>query len=304
MSFSSDVKAEMLSNIVTDRSPHCNRARLGAIINVCGYVSKADNNKFIVIHNENLKILNLTRSLISDIFGAEVGVKGNDVVINDSGLTDRMTYSLGLSDSSNFSLNPPIMPELVKRTCCKRAYIAMAFITGGSVTDPDKQYHIELVSNDYEYAAALRELIAYFGIEMKIVERKNRYVVYCKEAEQIVDLLNVISAHRALLNFENLRVIKEVRNNINRVVNCETANINRVVGTAVRQLGDIRYIAKKKGLNFLPYNLRQAAELRLEYPDASLKEIGELLSPPIGKSGVNHRFNKINEIAERLKGEH
>ncbi len=304
MSFSSDVKAEMLSYISKDASLHCRRARLGAVINVCGYVNSAGKDKFIVIHNENLSILNLAVSLISDIFGYDAVIIKHDAVINDGKIVTEITDSLGLRDSGDFGLDPPIMPSLVKRSCCKRAYIAMAFILSGSVTDPGKQYHIELVMNDYDHAIALTELIDYFGIEMKIVERKNRYVMYCKESEQIVDLLNVISAHKALLDFENLRVVKEVRNNINRVVNCETANINRVVNTAVRQLNDIRYIAERKGINFLPYNLRQAAKLRLEYPDASLKEIGELITPPIGKSGVNHRFNKIHEIAEKLKGDH
>ena len=124
-----------------------------------------------------------------------------------------------------------------------------------------------------------------------------------KEGEQLVDLLNIMSAHKALLEFENLRVIKEVRNNINRKVNCETANLNKIVSASVRQSEAIEYIKNTVGLDFLPDNLRTMAVARLKNPDASLKALGELVDPPIGKSGVNHRLNKICEMASELKGE-
>jgi hypothetical protein len=127
-------------------------------------------------------------------------------------------------------------------------------------------------------------------------------VLYIKEGEQIVDILNIIGAHQALLKLEDIRVLKEVRNNINRLVNCETANLEKTIEASMRQIESIELIKKKLGLSRLPDNLREIAELRLEYPEASLKEIGELASPPVGKSGVNHRFRKIEEIAEELKG--
>jgi hypothetical protein len=125
-------------------------------------------------------------------------------------------------------------------------------------------------------------------------------VVYVKEGEHIVDLLNIMEAHVALMDLENVRILKEMRNSVNRQVNCETANISKTVGAAVKQMEDIDYIRKKRGLESLPDNLREVALLRLEYPEASLKELGMRLSPTVGKSGVNHRLRRISEIAEEL----
>ena len=304
MSFSSDIKSELLSNMLNVQDRHCKIAELEAIINICGYVSTEDYDKFVVIHSDNIDILKLAVSLIADILNIAVDINNNEIVIKDSKLVDTMVKILGIKDSNDFSLNAPINPESVVRNCCKRAYIRTAFVCCGSVNDPSKHYHLEFADNDYEHSKNLVDIISDFGIEMKIVERKNRFVVYCKEAEQIVDLINVMSAYKALLEFENLRVVKEVRNNVNRIVNCETANINKIVNTAVRQIEDINYIAENKGLDYLPENLRTIAKVRLLYPDSSLKELGEYLEPPIGKSGVNHRLKKIHEIVEDLKGGH
>lgn len=194
-------------------------------------------------------------------------------------------------------------PSVVSSMCCKRAFVRASFVACGSIADPNKQYHMEFVSSDYDLMTDLKEIISEFGIDGKIIERKTYFVVYYKEGEQLVDLLNIMSAHKALLEFENLRVIKEVRNNINRKVNCETANLNKIVSASVRQSEAIEYIKNTVGLDFLPDNLRTMAIARLKNPDASLKVLGELVDPPIGKSGVNHRLNKICEMASELKGE-
>ncbi|MBO5281608.1 MAG: DNA-binding protein WhiA, partial [Lachnospiraceae bacterium] len=135
------------------------------------------------------------------------------------------------------------------------------------------------------------------------VLRKKYYVVYIKEGEGIVDLLNVMGAHVSLMNLENLRILKEMRNSINRRVNCETANITKTVNAAGRQIEDILYLREHYGLKKLSPGLREMAEVRLEYPDAPLKELGEYLDPPVGKSGVNHRLRKLSELAEQLRGE-
>ena len=144
-------------------------------------------------------------------------------------------------------------------------------------------------------------MIQSFDIEAKIILRKKYYVVYLKEGKAIVDLLNVMEAHVALMNLENLRILKEVRNSVKRRVNCEAANISKTVNAASRQIEDIELIKKLYGLENLPENLREMAEIRLEYPDAPLKELGELLEPPVGKSGVNHRLRKLGEMAEKLR---
>lgn len=200
-----------------------------------------------------------------------------------------------------FGINDQVPLFLMKDTCCKRAYIRGAFLGGGSVSDPEKKgYHLEFITHSEEYGESLKTLINEFGLESKLIDRKANHIVYLKEGDQIVDLLNIIGAHKALLDFENVRIVKQMRNDVNRLVNCETANLNKTVNAAMRQVQDIELIESRVGLGALPDGLSQLAELRLEQPEASLKELGELLDPPVGKSGVNHRFKKIHKFAESL----
>lgn len=169
------------------------------------------------------------------------------------------------------------------------------------MSDPQKGYHLEFVCNYEAQAKQLQKIIGQFDIEAKIVLRKKYFVVYLKEGAGIVELLNVMEAHVSLMNLENLRILKEMRNSINRRVNCEAANINKTVQASTRQVEDILYLKEHYGFLKLPDNLREMAEVRLEYPDAPLKELGEYLNPPVGKSGVNHRLRKLSELAERLR---
>ena len=152
-----------------------------------------------------------------------------------------------------------------------------------------------------ERAAQLQQLIRSFGPDAKIVERKNHYIVYIKEGAQIVDMLNIMEAHISLMNLENIRIVREMRNDVNRKVNCEAANINKTVNAAVRQMEDIHYLETVGSLDSLPEGLAEIAGLRLAHPDASLKELGEMLTPPVGKSGVNHRLRKISQLADKLR---
>ena len=171
----------------------------------------------------------------------------------------------------------------------------------GSISDPRKGYHLEFVCTRPDKAEQLRSVIQGFGMEAKIVTRKKYYVVYLKEGSAIVDLLNVCGAPISLMNLENLRILKEMRNSVNRRVNCETANITKTVNAATRQIEDIKYLRDYYGFRNLPENLRQMAEVRLENPDAPLKELGEYLNPPVGKSGVNHRLRKLSELADNMR---
>lgn len=159
------------------------------------------------------------------------------------------------------------------------------------------------MTHDSDYALDLSKLINGYGLNSKVIQRKSSFIVYIKEGEQIVDLLNIIGAHSSLLELENIRIMKEMRNNVNRLVNCETANLSKTVNAAVRQMESIKLIQKEIGLNRLPENLRDIAELRLNYPDESLKELGEMLNPKVGKSGVNHRLRRIEKIADELRKE-
>lgn len=190
---------------------------------------------------------------------------------------------------------------IVNSTCCKRAYIRGAFLASGSLSDPEKTYHLEFVNSEYDYSVELRDLINSFGIDAKIVKRKEHYIVYLKEGEQIVDLLNIMEAHVALMDLENVRILKGMRNNVNRIVNCETANLNKTITASVKQVEDIEYIERAMGISQLPQSLEEMASIRLNFPEASLKELGEMMNPPVGKSGVNHRLRKISSIAETLR---
>lgn len=182
--------------------------------------------------------------------------------------------------------------------CCRQSFLRGAFLAGGSISDPEKTYHLELTARTPVQAGELRRLLEGFGLRARVIVRKGSYVTYLKEGENIVDFLNIIGAHKALMELENVRILKGMRNNINRIVNCETANLEKTVNASVRQVENIKYIAEHIGFDKLPANLREIAELRLEYSDANLAELGQLLTPPLGKSGVNHRLRKLDRIAE------
>ena len=183
----------------------------------------------------------------------------------------------------------------------KRERIREAFIQSGSISDPEKFYHLEIVFAEASEAAELKKLLEDFGLEGKIVERKGHFVVYLKEGAQIADMLRIMEASLALMEFENIRIVKEMRNSINRQVNCEAANLGKTISAAVKQIEDIKYICSCVGLENLPAGLAETAKKRLEHPEAPLKELGELMEPPLGKSGVNHRLKKLSELAENLR---
>ena len=199
----------------------------------------------------------------------------------------------------NFSITNNIV---IMKDCCKRAFIRGAFMAAGSISDPNKSYHFEIKCNSEKKANQLIELLENYNIDGKMVARKGGYVVYIKEGEGIVDVLNVMEAHVSLMEMENVRILKGMSNYYNRQVNCETANIKKTVATSVRQIDDIDFIIQNKGIDYLPEKLQDIAWVRKENPDASLQELGEMLDPPLGKSGVNHRLRKICQIAQELRG--
>ena len=183
----------------------------------------------------------------------------------------------------------------------RRAFLREWFVSAGSISDPMKSYHFEIVCKEQAQAEVLKGLLNGYELDAKIADRKGSYVVYLKEGDQISDALALMGARGAVMTFQNARVRRDVRGSINRRVNCETANIKKTVSAAVSQIEDIRLIEEKRGLSSLPKNLREIAELRLEYPDTSLADLGGLLDPPVGKSGVNHRLRRIGDIAESIR---
>lgn len=285
MSFSSEVKEELAKHV--GKSRHCQLAELAALIAFECRVHTAD--------SENLPLKEKYQLLVHKLF-EENG-------IFDVGEEKRILAAVKMWDEAAERPAPTdtVNGMLIQQNCCKRAFVRGAFLASGSISDPKKSYHFEIVCRSRAQAEQLCEVINSFGMDAKIVARKKYQVVYLKEGAQIVDLLNIMEAHVALMNLENVRILKEMRNSVNRKVNCETANISKTVNAAVQQLRDIEYIRETAGLNSLPDNLREMAQLRLEYPDAPLKELGTYLNPPVGKSGVNHRLRRISEIAESLR---
>ena len=190
---------------------------------------------------------------------------------------------------------------VLRKACCKRAFLRGLFLCAGSISEPEKTYHFEIVCGTPERAQQICDMMKTFNIDGKCITRKKYHVVYIKEASQIVDMLNVMEAHVSLMELENIRILKEMRNSVNRRVNCETANISKTVSAAVKQIEDITYIRDTVGFSELTDGLKEIAQLRLQYPEASLVELGRLLSTPVGKSGVNHRLRKLSVLADELR---
>lgn len=312
MTFSSKCKNEISRLNLGKRC--CVIAELAALIRTTGYISIKGYNKFEVeFVMENAAVARRIFKMIKFLYNtnSEITVKKTNrlkkhnnysVKINEEDVI-KLLIDTKLSKDSNINIlkfNYGIPKSLVKDSCCKRAYIRGAFLGCGSISDPEKSYHVEFVSNRQKHCLDLEELINKYDLGAKSIARKELYITYLKDSEKIVDLLNVMGAYNSLLNIENIRAIKETRNNVNRVVNCETANLGKIVDTSIRQKNSIMILQKYNVINKLPEGLRELAYLRLENEDASLKELGEMLDPPLGKSGVNHRLKKIEKIAEEI----
>lgn len=314
MSFSAKVKGEL--GRYTDISREEALAQISAIMKVSGTIGFNGKGLSFKITTENPTSARFVFTLLKEHFQihSKLMVKKSNslkknniymvVIDEEMGVRDLLKETGIFKEvDGGISLDYRIDEKMVETDDEKRAYIRGAFLGGGSITNPEKTYHLEFVTHSEEYAQDLCELINSCGLNSKVIQRKNSFIVYIKEGEQIVDILNIMGAHSCLLELENIRIMKEMRNNVNRLVNCETANLSKTVNAAVRQVESIKLIQSKIGLKRLPQNLREIAELRLEYPDESLKELGEMLDPPVGKSGVNHRLRKIEKIAEELRSE-
>lgn len=313
MSFSSQVKEELSRQLSPAR--HCQIAEIAAILSLCGRIHTAKEGAVsIQIHTENVSVARKYFTLLKKAFNIRTDIS----IRRNAFLKKNRTYTIIvkgqedarrvleacrlLNENRRIYGNLPIVKNLIiQNPCCRRSFIRGAFLAAGSISDPEKFYHFEITCASSDKAEQLREVIATFDIDAKIVVRKKYFVVYIKEGSQIVELLGVMEAHVALMELENIRILKEMRNSVNRQVNCETANINKTVSAAVKQLQDIQYIQETAGLSYLPEPLEDIARVRLERPDATLKELGESLSPPVGKSGVNHRLRKISAAAEILR---
>lgn len=312
MTFSSRIKDELSRTEIN--STIVAQAEIAAIVRTMGYISfKGFSKMEVEFSTENAAVARRIFKLLKIAYeiSTQVSVektnrlkKHNNYIIKiEDKLAKKFLLDTGIADKEDFSImsfDYGIPEDLIKNDLCRRAYIKGSFMGCGSISDPEKSYHAEFVSNREEQSKGICTLLDNYGVTGKTLYRKNNYVTYIKESEQISDLLALMGAHKALLDFENVRAVKETRNQINRVINCETANLDKIVDTSMRQINSIKVLKKHKAIDKLPDHLRELAYLRLKHGNASLKELGEMLNPPLGKSGVNHRLRKIEEIAEDL----
>ena len=308
MSFSGMVKEELSRQISMAR--HCRLAEITALLSACGRMTAEG---ILHFQTENYAVVRKYFTLLTKTFNIETAIairescqmkKGKVyfVEIADPAQIEIVLQGTKLSvDKCSGETLYAGNGLVIQQSCCKRAFIRGAFLASGSISDPEKGYHFEIVTVSEKRAQQLQQIIRTCGIEAKTVVRKKYHVVYAKEGEQIADLLSLMEAPKARMNFENIRILKDVRNSVNRKVNCEAANLNKTANASLEQVRDIEYISEYYGLESLPENLRQAARLRLEKPDASLTELGKMMDPPVSKSGVNHRFKKLKALADQMR---
>ncbi|MGA9290752.1 MAG: DNA-binding protein WhiA [Anaerobacillus sp.] len=307
MSFAADTKKELTQ---LESKPCCARSELAALIRMNGSISFGNRQLILNIPTEHAAIARRIYTLIKRIYNYDVELlvrkkmrlkKNNVYIVRVSAKARELLEDLGIMDNA-FTFTRKISSDFTKKSCCKRSYLRGAFLAGGSINHPETSYHLEIFSMYEEHTESLCNLMNEFGLNAKMLERKKGYIVYIKEGEKITEFLSVVGAHQALLYFEDVRIMKDMRNSVNRIVNCETANLNKTVGAAFRQVENIRFIQNEVGLEILPDKLREIAELRVKHQDVTLKELGEMVTGgAISKSGINHRLRKIDQIADKLR---
>jgi DNA-binding protein WhiA len=315
MSFSTDVKEELITH--TGKARHCQLAGLAVIFRMECILEKDPQSQELSLFMQTDNVFSVRKcfTILKKAFNIDTDILETERELHvngryykkvdlDSGILKTILMALKEIDGDG-TLRVPngvVSPLLLRSQCCKRAFLRDLFICSGSISDPTKSYHMEFVCDNEDQAHQLLDVLEDFSIKGRMIHRKKYCVVYLKEGEEIVDLLNIMEAHVGLMNLENLRILKDMRNSVNRRVNCETANIAKTATAASRQMDDIMYIEQHYGIAKLSEGLRAIAEARLEHPEATLSELGGYLSPPVGKSGVNHRLRKLSELADKLRG--
>ncbi|GEQ04489.1 DNA-binding protein WhiA [Staphylococcus gallinarum] len=307
MSFASDMKNE-LTRIEVDEANA--KAELSALIRMNGALSLANQQFVINVQTENATTARRIYSLIKKVFGVEVELlvrkkmklkKNNIYICRIKSQSREILNDLGILKDGVFTRE--IDESMIQDDEMKRSYLRGAFLAGGSVNNPEtSSYHLEIFSLYEDHSEGLTQLMNNYELNAKHLERKKGSIAYLKEAEKISDFLSLIGGFQALLKFEDVRIVRDMRNSVNRLVNCETANLNKTVSAAMKQVESIQLIDEEIGLDNLPERLREIAKLRVEHQDVSLKELGEMMSTgTISKSGVNHRLRKLNEMADKIR---
>lgn len=308
MSFASEIKKE-LTTIEVEKC--CTFSELTALIRMNGAISLSKQHYTLDVQTENAAIARRIYTLIKSVYSFPIELlvrkkmklkKNNVYIVRMKEGVQKLLSDLDILHEP-YTFVRSISNKFIKKSCCKRSYLRGAFLAGGSINNPEtSSYHLEIFNFYKEHNDALCELVNTFKLRARTLERKNGYIVYIKEAEKITEFLSIIGAHNALFKFEDVRIIRDMRNSVNRLVNCETANINKTIGAAFRQIENINLIDKTVGLDQLPGKLQEIASLRVEHQDVSLKELGELVtSGKISKSGVNHRLKRIDQFADKIR---
>lgn len=309
MSFSSEVKEELA--LLTPPARHCRIALIAALFHMCPALTKDSAG----IRTENAFAAKAYEHALRRTFTADVerSESGREITVQVSGKEQVRTFL------ETIKLDP-VMPAseetkkaglrgeramvskvLLQKTCCRKAFLRGLFLAAGSVSDPSRSYHLEIAPLSEEESEEVKGLLALVGFQARCTRRKGRSVVYMKDGEQISDFLGAIGATKSLMKLENARILRDIAGNINRQVNFEAANLKKTGIAAMRQLEDIQLIERTIGISSLSPVLAQAARLRAENPDGSLLELAQASNPPVGKSGINHRLQRLGEIAERLR---
>ncbi|MBM5721029.1 DNA-binding protein WhiA [Listeria ivanovii] len=308
MSFASETKKELTHMDVSDSDA---KVELAAFIRMNGAISLSNQLVIMDVQTENAAIARRMYQLLKDLYEVPIELlvrrkmklkKNNVYIVRLKSGTRGILEDLRILEPP-MTFTKSIDRGFVKKRSAKRAYLRGAFLASGSVNNPEtSSYHLEIFSVYEEHNEAICALMNQFDLNARTLERKNGFITYLKEAEKITEFLSIIGATSALLHFEDVRIMRDMRNSVNRLVNCETANLNKTINAAVRQIDNIKYIQATVGLEALPERLREIAALRIANEDVTLKELGEMLTTgQVSKSGINHRLRKLDQIAERLR---
>lgn len=308
VSFSRVVKEEVVFN---DFESCCQRAMLCAVIKINGTLSLSNHGLSLTIRTENAKIASKIHKMLKEEYDPQIEflvsrkmkLKKNNVYILKVTKAREILDDLSLMDGLGFNQIPN--PKIIEKECCTRAYLAGAFLSCGSVNNPEtSNYHLEMSFNEEEFAQFIADLINRFELNAKIIKRRNKYVVYLKSSEKIGDFLRAIGASQSVMNFESTRIDRSMSNTVNRWNNCDIANEMKSMATANKQLEDIETVDMFLGLDMLDEKTRAVALIRKKYPELTLNELTEVYyeetGQTISKSGLHRRFKKISEEAKRL----
>lgn len=307
MSYASEVKKEL-----TGLQVHLDNAKaeLMALIRMNGSLGIANRNMILNVQTESPAIARRIYSLLKQFYQVESEIvvrrkmklkKNNQYVVRLRYHAQDILSDLGILEG--FQIKEKVPMTLLKDDLMIRSYLRGAFLAGGSVNNPEtSRYHLEIYSLYEEHNEMIAQMINRYRLNARTTARRSGYIVYLKEAEKIAEFLQLIGATNGMLKFENIRIVRDMRNSVNRLVNCENANMDKVANASNRQIENIRLIDSMVGLDSLPEKLRAIAETRLAHQEVSLKELGVLVpGGPISKSGVNHRLRKLNAYAEELR---